>query len=119
LAASSIDLTTIVQAKIGDKLLVKATISFEREGRQEITIKGAKGEIAFSVGEAFTNWHKPSELVITTGGKARTEVFDPVDAYKLMVEAVSSQVSGEKAWLLPIPESLLVMNLLDQIRLKI
>jgi predicted dehydrogenase len=119
LAASGIDLTTIVQAKIGKNLLVKATSSFEREGRQEITIKGAKGEIAFSVGEAFTNWHKPSELVITTGGKARTEVFDPVDAYKLMVEAVSSQVSGEKAWLLPIPESLLVMNLLDQIRLKI
>jgi hypothetical protein len=36
-----------------------------------------------------------------------------------MVEAVSSQVSGEKAWLLSIPESLMVMNLLDQIRLKI
>jgi predicted dehydrogenase len=116
LAASGIDLTTIVQAKIGKNLLVKATSSFEREGRQEITIKGTGGEIAFSVGEAFTNWHKPSELVITTGGKSRTEVFDPVDAYKLMVEAVSSQVSGEKSWLLPIPESLLVMNLLDQIR---
>jgi hypothetical protein len=36
-----------------------------------------------------------------------------------MVESVSAQVSGEKAWLLPISESLLVMNLLDQIRLKI
>jgi predicted dehydrogenase len=119
LAASGIDLTTIVQAKIGQNLLVKATSSFEREGRQEITIKGTTGEIAFTVGEAFTNWHKPSELSITTGSKSRTEVFDPVDPYKLMVESVSAQVSGEKAWLLPISESLLVMNLLDQIRLKI
>jgi predicted dehydrogenase len=119
LAASGIDLTTIVQAKIGKNLLVKATSSFEREGRQEITIKGTTGEIVFSVGEAFTNWHKPSELSITAGAKSRTEVFDPVDAYKLMVESVSAQVSGQKAWLLPIPESLLVMNLLDQIRLKI
>jgi predicted dehydrogenase len=117
LAASGIDLTTIVQAKIGKNLLVKATSSFERDPRQEITIKGTKGEITFTVGEAFTNWHKPSELNITAGGNSRTEVFDPVDAYQLMVESVSAQVSGKKAWLLPIPESLMVMDLLDQIRL--
>jgi len=117
LAQSGIDLTTIVQAKIGKNLLVKATSSFEREGKQEITIRGTSGEITFSVGEAFTNWHKPSELSITANGNFRTEVFDPVDAYQLMVESVSAQVSGKKAWLLPIPESLMVMDLLDQIRL--
>ena len=117
LAESGIDLTTIVQAKIGNILLVKATSSFERDPRQEITIRGTAGEITFTVGEAFTNWHKPSELNITAGGNSRTEVFDPVDAYQLMVESVSAQVSGKKAWLLPIPESLTVMNLLDQIRL--
>ena len=117
LAASRIDLTTIVQAKIGNNLLVKATSSFERDPRQEITIRGTSGEISFTVGEAFTNWHKPSELSITAGGNSRTEVFEPVDAYQLMVESVSAQVSGKKAWLLPIPESLTVMNLLDQIRL--
>ena len=117
LAPSGIDLTTVVQAKIGKNIQVKATSSFEREARQEITIKGTKGEIAFTVGEAFTNWHKPSQLSITTEGKSRTENFEPVDAYQLMVESVSAQVSGEKTWLLPIPESLTVMNLLDQIRL--
>jgi predicted dehydrogenase len=117
LAESGIDLTTIVQAKIGNNLLVKATSSFERDPRQEITIRGTSGEITFTVGEAFTNWHKPSELNITAGDNSRTEVFDPVDAYQLMVESVSAQVSGKKAWLLPIPESLTVMNLLDQIRL--
>jgi D-xylose 1-dehydrogenase (NADP+, D-xylono-1,5-lactone-forming) len=119
LAASGVDLTTVVEAKIGESLLVKATSSFEREGRQEITIKGEKGEIAFSVGEAFTNWHKPSELSITSDGKSRTEVFESVDPYQLMVESVSAQVGGLSAWLVPIPESLLVMSLLDQIRLKI
>jgi predicted dehydrogenase len=117
LAPSGIDLTTVVQAKIGKELLVKATSSFERQARQEITIKGTKGEIAFTVGEAFTNWYKPSQLSITSDGKSRSESFEPVDAYQLMVESVSAQVSGEKAWLLPIPESLTVMNLLDQIRL--
>jgi predicted dehydrogenase len=117
LAASGIDLTTIVQAKIGKNLLVKATSSFERDPRQEITIKATKGEITFTVGEAFTNWHKPSELNITAGDNSRTEVFEPVDAYQLMVESVSAQVGGKKAWLLPIPESLTVMKLLDQIRL--
>ena len=117
LAPSGIDLTTVVQAKIGKELLVKATSSFERQARQEITIKGTKGEIAFTVGEAFTNWHKPSQLSITSDGKSWAESFEPVDAYQLMVESVSAQVSGEKAWLLPIPESLTVMNLLDQIRL--
>ena len=117
LAPSGIDLTTVVQAKIGKDLQVKAISSFERQARQEITIKGTKGEIAFTVGEAFTNWHKPSQLSITSDGKSRTETFEPVDAYQLMVESVSAQVSGKKAWLLPIPESLTVMNLLDQIRL--
>ena len=117
LAASGVDLTTVVQAKIGESLLVKATSSFEREGRQEITLKGEKGEIAFTVGEAFTNWHKPSELSITSDGKSRSEVFESVDPYQLMVESVSAQVSGKKAWVLAIPESLVVMNLLDQIRL--
>jgi predicted dehydrogenase len=117
LAESGIDLTTIVQAKIGKNLLVKATSSFERDPRQEITIRGTSGEITFTVGEAFTNWHKPSELNITAGGNSRTEIFEPVDAYQLMVESVSAQVSAKKAWLLPIPESLMVMDLLDQIRL--
>jgi len=117
LADSGIDLTTIVQAKIGKNLLVKATSSFERDPRQEITIIGTAGEITFAVGEAFTNWHKPSELSITANGNLRTEVFEPVDAYQLMVESVSAQVSRKKAWLLPIPESLMVMDLLDQIRL--
>ena len=117
LAASGIDLTTIVQAKIGKSSLVKATSSFERDPRQEITIRGTAGEITFTVGEAFTNWHKPSELSITAGGNSRTEVFDSVDAYQLMVESVSAQISGKKAWLLPIPESLMVMDLLDRIRL--
>ena len=119
LADSGIDLTTIVQAKIGKNLLVKATSSFERDPRQEISIRGTAGEITFTVGEAFTNWHKPSELSITANGNFRTEVFEPVDAYQLMVESVSAQVGGKKAWLLPIPESLMVMDLLDRIRLKI
>jgi predicted dehydrogenase len=117
LAQSGIDLTTIVRAKIGKNLHVKATSSFERDPRQEITIRGTAGEVTFTIGEAFTNWHKPSELSVTADGNLRTEVFEPVDAYQLMVESVSAQVSDKKAWLLPIPESLLVMDLLDRIRL--
>jgi xylose dehydrogenase (NAD/NADP) len=117
LAQSGIDLTTIVRAKIGKNLHVKATSSFERDPRQEITIRGTAGEVTFTIGEAFTNWHKPSELSVTANGNLRTEVFEPVDAYQLMVESVSAQVSDKKAWLLPIPESLLVMDLLDRIRL--
>lgn len=118
LADTGIDLTTVVQARIGKDLLVKATSSFEREGRQEITIKGLTGEISFSVGEPFTNWHQPSELSIASESGSRTEIFSSVDAYQLMVESVSAQVSGGRAWLLPISESLTVMHLLDQIRLS-
>jgi hypothetical protein len=33
-----------------------------------------------------------------------------------MVQAVSAHLTGEKAWLLPIEESLSVMRLIDQIR---
>ena len=116
ISATGVDLTTQVSAKIGRSLSVNAICSFERPNQQVISIKGSGGEITFSAGEAFTNWHKPSALSVTTGGQVTVEEFAPVDPYQLMVQAVSAHLIGEKAWLLPIDESLSVMQVIDQIR---
>jgi len=116
ISATGVDLTTQVSAKIGKSLSVNAICSFERPNQQVISIKGSGGEITFSAGEAFTNWHKSSALSVAKGGQVNVEEFAPVDPYQLMVQAVSAHLTGEKAWLLPIDESLSVMQVIDQIR---
>ena len=45
--------------------------------------------------------------------------FESVDAYQLMVEAVSDVILGKPAWTPPHSESLFVMNLINQIRTKV
>jgi hypothetical protein len=116
ISPTGVDLTTEVSAKIGTNLLANAICSFERPNQQVISIKGETGEINFSMGEAFTNWHKPSALSIKKAGQVKVEEFAPVDPYQLMVQAVSAHLTGEKAWLLPIEESLNVMKVIDQIK---
>ena len=117
ISPTGVDLTTAISAKIGERLSVSAICSFERPEQQALTIKGESGEIKFSAGEAFTNWHKPSALSINKAGQIKIEEFAPVDPYQLMVEAISAQLAGGKAWLLPIDESLKVIQVIDQIRL--
>jgi D-xylose 1-dehydrogenase (NADP+, D-xylono-1,5-lactone-forming) len=117
ISPTGVDSTTEVSAKIGKNLLVNAICSFERPEQQGLKIKGESGEITFSVGEAFTNWRQPSALSINKAGQIKVEEFAPVDPYQLMVEAISAQLTGGKAWLLPIDESLKVMQVIDQIRL--
>jgi len=43
------------------------------------------------------------------------ESFAPVDPYQLMVENFGSRINGQTSWILPINESIRVMEILDQI----
>ncbi len=65
--------------------------------------------------EAFTSWHRPSSLAMTTNGVRREERFGACDAYRLMVEAVSARIRGEDAWVLPLSTSHAVAATLDRI----
>jgi D-xylose 1-dehydrogenase (NADP+, D-xylono-1,5-lactone-forming) len=68
-------------------------------------------------GEAFTSWHTPSSMLITTpDGSVREEQFAPVDPYRLMVEAVATRVRGDEAFLVGPEHSTQVASTLAAIR---
>ena len=111
---SGVDLVTKVEALINGSIKFNFNVSFVGQLRQEISITGSNGGIKFLEGAAFTNWNEPSTLLVND----EIYSFESVDAYQLMVEAVSDVILGKPAWTPPHSESLFVMNLIDQIRLS-
>jgi predicted dehydrogenase len=109
---SGVDLVTTGSALINGSVRFNFNLSFVGQLSQEITISGSKGSIKFLEGAAFTNWNEPSTLLVND----EIYSFESVDAYQLMVEAVSDVILGKPAWIPPHSESLFVMGLIDQIR---
>lgn len=111
---SGVDLVTKVEALINGSIKFNFNVSFVGQLSQEISITGSNGGIKFLEGAAFTNWNEPSTLQVND----EIYSFESVDAYQLMVEAVSDVILGKPGWIPPHSESLFVMNLIDQIRLS-
>jgi predicted dehydrogenase len=109
---SGVDLVTTGSALFNGSVRFNFNLSFVGQLSQEITISGSKGSIKFLEGQAFTNWNEPSTLLVND----EIYSFESVDAYQLMVEAVSDVILGKPAWIPPHSESLFVMGLIDQIR---
>ena len=109
---SGVDLVTTGSALINGSVRFNFNLSFVGQLSQEITISGSIGSIKFLEGQAFTNWNEPSTLLVND----EIYSFESVDAYQLMVEAVSDVILGKPAWIPPHSESLFVMDLIDQIR---
>ena len=109
---SGVDLVTKGSALINGSVRFNFNLSFVGQLSQEITISGSKGRIKFLEGQAFTNWNEPSTLLVND----EIYSFESVDAYQLMVEAVSDVILGKPAWIPPHSESLFVMGLIDQIK---
>jgi predicted dehydrogenase len=109
---SGVDLVTKGSALINGSVRFNFNLSFVGQLSQEITISGSKGSIKFLEGQAFTNWNEPSTLLVND----EIYSFESVDAYQLMVEAVSDVILGKPAWIPPHSESLFVMGLIDRIR---
>ena len=109
---SGVDLVTTGSALINGSVRFNFNLSFVGKLSQEISISGSKGKIKFLEGQAFTNWNEPSTLLVND----EIYSFESVDAYQLMVEAVSDVILGKPAWIPPHSESLFVMGLIDQIR---
>lgn len=112
---AGVDLSTQVSAEV--KLTNSAIVNLSAESsfiaaeRQFIKITGTQGVIEFTKGAAFTSWQESSALSIS----GHIEEFAPVDAYQLMIEAVSAKIGGQEAWVLPIQESLDIAHLIDAI----
>ena len=111
---SGVDLVTKVEALINGSIKFNFNVSFVGQLSQEISILGSSGGIKFLEGAAFTNWNEPSTLQVND----EIYSFESVDAYQLMVEAVSDVILGKPGWIPPHSESLFVMDLIDQIRVS-
>ena len=90
------------------------TASFERPEAQGLVIEAPGLSVEFG-GQAFTTWREPCTLRVVQDGDARVEQFAACDPYQLMIEAVSTRIRGEAAWVLPLDTSMAVAATLDAI----
>jgi predicted dehydrogenase len=110
LGATGVDVTTRVRAGCG-LTRMSAVASFAMPEHQYVTVTGTDVVARLDRGQPFTSWREASSLRLGE----RVEDFAPVDAYRLMVEAVSARIAGEDAWVVPLDESLAVARTLDAI----
>ena len=112
---SGVDLTTSATL-LGTRGRATVTASIDAAEHQHLSVSsGAWGLEA--PGQAFTSWREQSALRIRDGGRWWDETFAPVDAYQLMVEAVSRHVRGDRsAWVLPLAESAATALTIDEIK---
>jgi D-xylose 1-dehydrogenase (NADP+, D-xylono-1,5-lactone-forming) len=110
-APTGVDMTTRLDATINNSISAHALTSFEREEEQKLVVTGSLATIENLGNDAFTSLRNLSILKV---GDA-TEKFAPVDPYQLMVENFGARLLGEPSWILPMNETIHVMQVLDEI----
>ena len=99
------DETTIATFKIGNAM-AKTLTSMNIPDKIYLEIIGENGKIATQGNDAFNSHYNPSQLEITIDGKTEIENFAACDPYQLMADSFAKVIRGEKAWLLPLEDSL-------------
>jgi D-xylose 1-dehydrogenase (NADP+, D-xylono-1,5-lactone-forming) len=110
-APTGVDMTTRVDATINSSITAHALTSFERVEEQKLVVAGSLATIENIGNDAFTSYRNPSVLKV---GET-IEKFAPVDPYQLMVENFGSRIVGDPSWILPVSETIRVMEILDEI----
>ena len=108
---TGVDMTTRIDATLNGSIAVNALTSFEREEEQQLLVTGSISTIENIGNDAFTSLRSPSVLKV---GES-LENFAPVDPYQLMVENFCARIIGEESWILPMEETIRVMEILDEI----
>ena len=113
---TGVDLVTeaVLDWESGASAEVRAGID-EGEG-QWLVITGSEGELELR-DAPFTSWVRDETELWVSDGRSTERVRVPAtDAYRVMVEEVSSVIEGGPGWVLPIEESLQTAEVLDAIR---
>lgn len=110
-STTGVDMTTRIDATINSSIAAHALTSFEREEEQKLVVSGSLATIENVGNDAFTSLRSPSILKVGDS----IEKFAPVDPYQLMVENFGSRILGEPSWILPLNETICVMEILDEI----
>ena len=90
---------------------VRASVD-DGEG-QWLVITGEGGRVELR-DQPYASWREPTELEVTDSAGTERLSVPAVDAYQVMVEEVSSVLSGGPGWVLPLEESRLTAVVLDR-----
>ena len=114
LGPTGVDLETraILRWQSGAEAEVHAGIATAE--RQWLVITGERGELELRGDNAFAAWRTDdTELWVSDGRGTERVPVAAVDAYRLMVEELSSVVRGGPGWVLPLAESRATAQVLD------
>lgn len=107
---TDVDLTTRFRVHSGMTEMT-GLASIASPESQLLIVRGTHGEVSTHQGQAFSTWCESSSLKVDD----HIEEFPVVDAYQLMIEAVSRRIIGSDDWLLPLEETRAVARLTDAI----
>jgi predicted dehydrogenase len=82
---------------------------------QWLVVTGERGELELR-DQPYTSWNAPTELWVSDGTGTERLPVPAVNAYRLMVEEVSSVIRGGPGWVLPLEESRQTAAVLDAAR---
>ena len=108
---TGIDLTTSAHARLNNSIDALALSSFDLAPQQTIAVQGTKSSMHTGGGEAFTFWKQQGTLVVGD----TVEVFEPSDAFALMVQEVSAAIRGDEAYVFPWESSVRVAEIVEEI----
>lgn len=111
LSSSGVDATTVADVRLDGRIAARLECSFTRPATQRLSVIGDEHQLSMVEGEAFTSWREPSSLRIDD----HVESFPAVDAFTVMVEAVSARLLGEESWVVPVEDTMQVSRVLDDI----
>jgi predicted dehydrogenase len=106
-----LDSRLVLDWSSGASAEVRASVD-DREG-QWLVISGERGELELR-DSPYASWRAPTELWVSDGRGTERVPVPAVDAYQVMVEEISSVLSGGPGWLLPLAESRQTAEVLDR-----
>jgi len=109
---TGVDLATeaVLSFDAGD---AEIRVGINEPPKQWLVITGDAGEVELP-GAAYTSWvSDDTELLVSDGTGTRRVAVPAVDAYRVMVEEVSTVIAGGDGWLLPLAESRATAAVLD------
>jgi predicted dehydrogenase len=96
---TGVDLEAWAQLDTPSQATAKIRCGIAAPAREVVKVTGEAAKVEFSE-PAFLTLHRQVGLSITTPDRAvRQEQFAPVDAYRLMIEAVAARIRGEESYL--------------------
>ena len=98
-----------------DGVTAQVHVGIDGSEGQWLVVTGARGELELR-DAPFTSWRDDSELWVSDGTDTERLRVPAVDAYRVMVEEVSSVLTGGPGWVLPLEQSRQTAAVLDAVR---